>query len=391
MFVDDDQRILESLQRMLRPMRQEWTMTFVRGGEEALARLQGERFDVVVTDMQMPDMDGASLLEILRERYPGTARIVLSGQTSQEAALRSVRVAHQHLQKPCEPGALKAAVERVGVLSDQLGNAELQELLAGLQTVPALPSAYQTLSAAVERESSTFQEVGDIVAADPGLAAKLLQIVNSAFFGLPQSLASPQAAVRLLGMDLVRAMVLGAAVFTSGDPSLARRFAIDRLWLSSQQASVLCKLIAAHLGLDRAQRDIAQSAALLQGVGQAVLAFGKPEVHADSLQRAEREGQSICSSEESVLGCNYAQVGAYLLGLWALPVAVVEAVALSPHPLSLPQDNPGPLTAVHAAVALLAETRTGPPPFDLCEDYFQSLDLLGDLDHWRAMVGELER
>ncbi|MDJ0855264.1 MAG: response regulator, partial [Desulfobacterales bacterium] len=80
LFVDDEPMVLKGLQRSLRSMRQEWEMTFAAGGREALDAMQAQPFDVVISDMRMPEMDGAQLLEVVKRDYPQVVRIILSGQ-----------------------------------------------------------------------------------------------------------------------------------------------------------------------------------------------------------------------------------------------------------------------------------------------------------------------
>ncbi len=386
LFVDDDQRILDSLQRMLRPMRHEWDMKFVASGEAAMEVLQAVSYDVVVSDMRMPAMDGASLLAAVRDHHPAVARVVLSGQTEREAALRSVRVAHQHLHKPCDPQELKTAVERVCALGDLLRQEELRRLLAGLSSVPSLPSVYESLRSTLDRDDVTYAEIGDIVEQDPGLTAKLLQVVNSAFFSLPRKLTRPHEAVSLLGTELMRALVLSAAVFRSGDPVLARRFNIAELWQQSLQSSVLARRIAADLGMSRELQNCAQAAGMLHALGQVVLAFGKPEAYAEALDRAGRDNVPLHVAEDAVLGSSSAHMGAYLLGLWGLPPVVVEAVAFHAEPLSCPHDKPSAVTAVHAGVGLLAEERNVASSFPLCEPYLDKLGLKSRLAPWRSLL-----
>jgi len=94
LFVDDEPRILEGLRRMLRSQRNEWEMAFAPGGGAALAIMEAAPFDVVVSDMRMPEMDGATLLTQVRNLYPQVVRIVLSGHAELSAALRVVPVAH---------------------------------------------------------------------------------------------------------------------------------------------------------------------------------------------------------------------------------------------------------------------------------------------------------
>jgi len=100
LFVDDEPRILDGLRRMLRPQRRVWSMTFANSGLEAVEELKSNSYDVVVTDMRMPGFDGAAVINYVHEHYPEIVRIVLSGFTELETALRAVPIAHQFLTKP---------------------------------------------------------------------------------------------------------------------------------------------------------------------------------------------------------------------------------------------------------------------------------------------------
>lgn len=89
-FVDDEPCVLSGLERMLFDREDEWEMVFVSSGKEAIAAFEEQPFDVIVTDMRMPEMDGAQLLIIVQERWPVSVRIILSGQAEKEAVLRSI-------------------------------------------------------------------------------------------------------------------------------------------------------------------------------------------------------------------------------------------------------------------------------------------------------------
>src|SRR5918912_3063921 len=120
LFVDDEPRVLDGLRRMLRTKRHQWQMRFAASGAEALAVLAGEPADVLVTDMRMPEMDGAALLAQVRERYPRIVRMVLSGHSDRDASMRALEVAHQFLNKPCDAATLTDTIERAVALHGQL-------------------------------------------------------------------------------------------------------------------------------------------------------------------------------------------------------------------------------------------------------------------------------
>ena len=137
LFVDDEPRILEGLRRMLRVQRQEWEMAFAPGGEAALALMEAAPFDVIVSDMRMPEMDGATLLTKVRDRFPQVVRIVLSGHTELSTTLRVVPVAHQFLAKPCDAGTLRVAIERACHLKGLLSDDSIRRTVGALRDLPS--------------------------------------------------------------------------------------------------------------------------------------------------------------------------------------------------------------------------------------------------------------
>jgi DNA-binding NtrC family response regulator len=108
LFVDDDVVLLEGLKTVLHRDRKRWDMVFASGGEAALEHIRTQEFDVVISDMRMPDVDGATLFRILRSEAPKTVRIMLSGSDC-ESALSDI---HELLPKPCGASVLRSAIER---------------------------------------------------------------------------------------------------------------------------------------------------------------------------------------------------------------------------------------------------------------------------------------
>ena len=100
LFVDDDPAVLQGLRRMLRVMADEWEMSFAESGQQALQMMKKVPVDMVVSDMRMPGMDGAQLLKEVKNNFPGTIRIILSGYVDETAIIRSSGSVHQFLSKP---------------------------------------------------------------------------------------------------------------------------------------------------------------------------------------------------------------------------------------------------------------------------------------------------
>jgi DNA-binding NarL/FixJ family response regulator len=113
LFVDDEPQVLDGLRDLLWRQRRLWDVDFAAGGDAALLALSRQPFDVVVADLRMPGMDGATLLERVQQDHPGVARIILSGEAERATMLRALRVADHFLGKPCDLSVLMAAIEKV--------------------------------------------------------------------------------------------------------------------------------------------------------------------------------------------------------------------------------------------------------------------------------------
>ncbi|MFW6055270.1 MAG: response regulator, partial [Thermodesulfobacteriota bacterium] len=170
LFVDDEPNILKGLQRMLRSMRREWDMRFAESGPEALEIMEQEPFDVLVSDMRMPGMDGVQLLEEVRKKYPETVRIVLSGHSDSQMTMKAVRVAHQYISKPAEAEELKSKISRSCSLLSLLNSAPLVKVVSGLERLPTLPQVYQQVMEELQQEEPSIGKVGAVIAKAPTMA-----------------------------------------------------------------------------------------------------------------------------------------------------------------------------------------------------------------------------
>jgi putative nucleotidyltransferase with HDIG domain len=386
LFVDDELKILDGLRRMLRPLRHEWDAVFAGGGREALALVQQKRFDVIVSDMRMPDMSGVELLDQVRELSPNTVRILLTGQSSSDATLKAVRVAHRQLNKPCEPEVLREVIRRSCALRQLLGQSMLAALALRLDSVPSLPSLYFEVVRELESKDPSLHKVGQIVAKDVGMAAKVLQMVHSAFFSPRIRVLSPEQAVAYLGTETTKVLVLTANIFSQCEPALLQSFPLDMLWAHSQATSQLAAFIAQAEQAEPLVLAQSTMAGLLHDIGKLILASHLPDQYREVLNLASQERILLHEAERQVFGATHAELGAYVLGIWGLPEPIVEAVAWHHNPDCCPESSFSPVTAVHAASALLHEgvpETTWGPWASPCDRYLHRLGLAERLPAWR--------
>lgn len=386
LFVDEEQKALDGIRRMLGSRRNRWEMAFARSAEEALRLMEGRRFDAVVTGLGLPGMDGAELLETVMGRYPGTMRFVHSGRAEREEVLRCVGTTHQYLPKPCEAEYMAGAIDRAMAVRGMLEQEDLKRLVAQIRTVPSLPEHYARVVAELESPEASIQRIGEIVSGDLGMGAKVLHLVNAAFFGLRRRVGDPSQAVSLLGVDVLKSVVLLAHVFSQMEEAAVPGWSMETLWGHSMEVAHGAQAIARQEKAERPMPDEAFTAGLFHDVGKLVLVANLPAKYAEAQGEVLREGVEMAEAERRVFGATHAEVGAYLLGLWAFPPQVVEAVAFHHRPGECAVAEFGPLAAVHVANEA-ANRPGGKGRVAVDEAYLERIGCLGRLGEWTAPCG----
>jgi putative nucleotidyltransferase with HDIG domain len=342
--------------------------------------------DLIVADVRMPGMGGAQLLHIVKDRWPATIRIVLSGYSDESQAQRLTSLAHQYVAKPCNLAEIESVIHRCFLLQDLLANDSLHRVVGRIGRLPATPKVYARLQNALAAPDATTEEIGRIVNADAVIASKVLQITNSAFFRLRKPIVRIKDAVTYLGFATIRNLVLSAEMFADWrfPAVLSGAVSPEHLQAHAHMAAQACRSLATG----KTSLDDAWLAGLVHDIGYWILAQECPEDLKRAIDSSMAHGRPLFECEKQIIGATHAEIGAYLLGLWGLPHAVVEAVALHHTPNAVPPhgfDLLATLVFSHAlleppaAAELTANSTAQPegvdaayfsslkPPFDLAE------------------------
>lgn len=388
LFVDEDRASLQALKAQLQSYGGAWDLTFAEGGVAALGLLDGAPFDVVVSELIMAGISGADLLQQVMKRHPRCVRLILTRQADPQAALKCVGFAHQFFGKPLDPESLKSALRRISRADGTIDDERLKRLVARIDRVPSVPALYSAIVEQLQRPDAGLEDVGSLIAQDPGMTVTMLKLVNSTFFGLNQRLEDPVDAVRYLGVEMVKSLVLMVHAFSQYDGCRFKEFSMEALWDHSMETAALARAIAEEEGADRYLVNAASVAGMLHDVGKLVFAANFTEEYRAVLNTVSTGLGNLLDAERAAFGATHADVAGYLLGLWGLPEMVVEAIALHHNPVTTEMPLFSALTAVHVADVLVHARHQPLPsepsiPLDL--EYLARLDLARKLELWSEL------
>ncbi len=394
LFVDDEEFVLQELEASLRPMREEWEMEFVSTGAKALEKLAERFHDVVISDLRMPGMNGAELLNEVMKRHPTTVRFILASTVDRDLILKCVGSTHQYLVKPCDAHTLRTMLQRAMQLEHTLKSDDLRQLAARCTELPSVPKLYSQIIEALQDPATDIYYIGEMIMKDVAITAKILKLANSAFFGLGNEVASPSEAISYLGTDTVKSLILFTHAFSPAKPVAVEGFSLEQLWTHSLEVAGAAKAVALFEGADRKLVDEAYVAGLLHDVGKLVFVTNLAEAYQRVPRLMREKKKPAAEVEKQIFGANHADLGGYLLGLWGLPVPIVEAVTLHHQPTVALLKTFSPLTAVHIGNALVSAEKpsiAGAPAAELDARYLASLGLKNNVKAWREAWKENRR
>jgi HD-like signal output (HDOD) protein/CheY-like chemotaxis protein len=382
LFVDGPEHELRDIDSQLASRTPAWEFPCASTGQAALEQLRAQPFDAIVTDLHLDDMPGLQLATETLATFPNVHRLLLADLGDPPSLFRCVGGAHQFLAKPCEPDRLLAVLERAFAFQVWLPNQTVRALVGQLPNLPSPADLYQTVVHELRVDPPSIERVAALVATDPAMAAKLLQLANSAAYGPPLDEADPVAATRELGLTNTQgALLLGHSYSDFAELDHAG-FSIQDLWNHARRTSLYARRVAEAQNASQRQMLQAATAGLLHNLGTVALAVNLPERFAQSELLRRTRNLTAWEAEHQVFGASHPEVAASLLALWNLPPAIIEAVAMHHLPTRFLTQSFSPLTAVHVANAFAhAESlESAQPRLDL--QYLAQLGLQQRLPEW---------
>lgn len=388
LLVDDEERIQRALARRLVGYSPNWEVITATSGIDALKMLEEQPVDLVVSDLQMPLMDGGIFLSKVRELYPQTIRFALSGHAQQKLMLKAISLAHQYFSKPCDSMILAKAIESALSDADRMGEAQIREILVRINQFAPMSEIFKQLEQKLQDSSASLSDISDIIVQDPAITAKVLQVANSSFFGAGQKISVLEEAVGMLGVDSIRSLI---AVFTVLEEAVQQPYSSEianRVWKHSLEVSHMAQEIA-HTHLKRTDLDGAISTlAILHDLGVWLLADQYQEKYELVINSARANETPMWFAEKNEFGVSHAEVGAMLFNLWGLPESLVEMVLFHHQPSLANSSVPAEIFACVHIADILDQGYHSASESHCCiskldKDYLEKLNLPTECSYWQ--------
>lgn len=387
--VDDEAEVTDTAVLIMRGMDSQWEVTGFKDPLEALAAVRAKAPDLILADQLMPQMQGSQLLEQVRAVSPKTIRIIMSAHAGLNK-LTLITSAHQYIAKPFDTIELRRVIGRSFAAQGRLEDSDLQAVATSLRSIPSLPGTYDALLRELRNDRNATTNIARLVAQDPGLTAKVLQLANSPLFGQHYLIDSPIEAVMCLGTDMIAAVVLAQSLFHHYESVSAAAMDWRKVWSHCWHTAYLTQHVCREMKFTRIAGEEAFLAGLLHETGRFVLADNYPERFRAACQGAEKMASPLVPRLREVFRASPYQVAAYILELWGMPANAIGAIAAQDAPAA-DQANGFTLASVLYVADGIASRQAPPDAFALEEwdsAYLEAVGCLESIPEWEKFSTE---
>ncbi|MGB9911753.1 MAG: HDOD domain-containing protein [Candidatus Kapaibacteriota bacterium] len=347
LFLSDETTIKEIIRNVV-PLQDDFDIFFAESGEKGLQILANNKIDIFFGSPNITLPSGSNIFYEIKRVFPETIRFALVSNLESPSVAQLSQYVHQFVQPPYTLENLKERIERTSSLQKTLKNENIKELVQNITALPSLPELYIQIEQEVARPDFSLSKIGNLIAKDPNLTAKILQIVNSAYFGLQREITNINFALSYLGVNVIKSLIFYIHLFSNFKVTPENRKYLEQFWKHSLiVASNTYHLAEKHL-TSKSEIDSAYTAGVLHDVGKFVLlnTYTYPQ---NVMLLAEQKAMDNLEAENEIYQCTHAEIGAYLLGLWGFPITIVEAVAYHHQPSKLKKSSLNFSTILHIA------------------------------------------
>jgi HD-like signal output (HDOD) protein len=362
-----------------------WDVVSAASDSAALAQVQKQHFNVVVANYELPQFGGAELLSRVRSIDPEALRFIAANESLKEKVMGDVVSGHQFLAIPFDRNLVKTSLER-SLTADYGMSSSLRELVGRIRTFPTIPSLYLEVVNALQSSNVTTAEIGALIAKDMAMTTKLVQVLNSAYFGLPRTITDPTEAVGILGFETTKSLIMTVKLLSQYDKVKPVYFSIDNIWRHSTAVARGAKVISLLETGSTEASGIAYTGGLMHDLGKVILAANFDTQYHAAHDLARKQNLPLWVVEKDIFGATHGEIGAYMQGLWGMADEVVRVAAMHHSPQRANDKDFSALTAVHVANALEYEgtlETDGLPLPEVDMEYLQQIGLQDRLDVWR--------
>ncbi len=211
---------------------------------------------------------------------------------------------------------------------------DLKEWFESETQIPSLPTVYYEFSSAVRQLDISFEEIGRIIGQDPGLTAKLLKIVNSAYFGFDSQVETISHAINIIGIEQLNDMVLSTVVMNQFKNVPSEALEMDSFWKHSIACAIASKILALEMGVENPERIFV--AALMHDIGRLIICNRASFETLKIFFMMKNQNIELCEAEREVLGFDHAELGGKMLDEWNLPEFHQEVLKFHHNPSLAP-------------------------------------------------------
>jgi putative nucleotidyltransferase with HDIG domain len=373
-----------------------WEIIFASNTDHAYQALSNGSFEAVAADSKPTGKTGSEneFLSGVMMRFPNPARLLLYDPAETGTITTGDGLIHQCVAIPTSGSQLVASAQRARFVTRLLGEPAIKEFLPSLRKLPSVPVVYFRLLEVLRIPDINLEEIGRVMAEDFMMTAKLLQVANSAYFGLQNTVTSSTEAIKYLGLARTKALVLVAHIFSAFEGEKCSGFSVEKLWQHSLRVAQYARRIAKYESGNEDLADAAYTAGLLHDVGKFMIAANCPERYEQIVALASGKEFPFTEAEKQVYGTTHAEIAASVLGTWGLPANILEAIAFHGSPLKSGCKTFSVTTAVHAANVLEHAREGARKPLSVLSwdmEYLEELGLAHRLQTWQETCTEVEK